>query len=84
VIADPVLRAPVADTFGWLRARLAEIIAGGKESGEYPAGLDPDRTAATVAAVLQGGYVLARAAGSDEPFELAVEGLVDLLKGVAS
>jgi hypothetical protein len=29
--------------------------------------------------VLQGGYVLARAAGSDEPFELAVRGLIDLL-----
>ncbi|MEV6411516.1 TetR/AcrR family transcriptional regulator [Kribbella sp. NPDC051718] len=84
VIADPVLRAPVAETFTWLRARLAEIVAEGKESGEYPPGLDPDRTAATIAAVLQGGYVLARADGSDEPFELAVQGLVDLLEGVAS
>ncbi|WBQ04785.1 TetR/AcrR family transcriptional regulator [Kribbella sp. CA-293567] len=84
VLADPVLRAPVAETLGWLRTRLAEVIADGKESGEYPAGLDPDRTAATVAAVLQGGYVLARAAGSDEPFELAVEGLIELLEGVAA
>ncbi|WP_343970562.1 TetR/AcrR family transcriptional regulator [Kribbella koreensis] len=84
VIADPVLRAPVAETFAWIRTRLAEIVAEGKESGEYPAGLDPDRTAATIAAVLQGGYVLARADGSDEPFELAVAGLVDLLEGVAS
>ncbi|MFI5713050.1 TetR/AcrR family transcriptional regulator [Kribbella sp. NPDC051620] len=84
VIADPVLRAPVAETFAWLRARLAEIVAEGKKSGEYPASLDPERTAATIAAVLQGGYVLARADGSDQPFELAVQGLVDLLKGVAS
>jgi AcrR family transcriptional regulator len=82
VMADPVLRAPVAETFGWLRGRLAEIIAEGKESGEYPESLDPVRTAAAIAAVLQGGYVLARAAGSDEPFELAVEGLVSLLEGV--
>ncbi|MDX6283686.1 MAG: hypothetical protein QOH03_4757, partial [Kribbellaceae bacterium] len=29
-------------------------------------------------------YVLARADGSEAPFELAVQGLVDLLKGVAS
>ncbi|TWD81277.1 TetR family transcriptional regulator [Kribbella amoyensis] len=82
VLADPVLRAPVADTFAWLRTRLAEIIAEGKRNGEYPDRLDPDRTAATVAAVLQGGYVLARAAGDDAPFELAVQGLVDLLRGV--
>jgi TetR/AcrR family transcriptional regulator, transcriptional repressor for nem operon len=79
VIADPVLRAPVAETFEWLRTRLAEVVAEGKRSGEYPDSLDPDRIAATVAAVLQGGYVLARAAGSAEPFELAAQGLIDLL-----
>ncbi|MEV4266735.1 TetR/AcrR family transcriptional regulator [Kribbella sp. NPDC049584] len=79
VIADPMLRAPVAETFEWLRTRLAEVVAEGKRSGEYPDSLDPQRIAATVAAVLQGGYVLARAAGSVEPFELAVQGLIDLL-----
>jgi AcrR family transcriptional regulator len=84
VMADPVLRAPVADTFAWIRARLAEIIAEGKENGEYPADLDPARTAATIAAVLQGGYVLARAADSEEPFEQAVQGLIKLLEGVAA
>ncbi|GAA1589731.1 TetR/AcrR family transcriptional regulator [Kribbella sancticallisti] len=84
VMADPVLRAPVAETFDWLRARLAEIIADGKQAGEYPAGLDAGRTAATIAAVLQGGYVLARAADSEEPFELAVQGLIQLLEGVVA
>ncbi|WP_327639606.1 TetR/AcrR family transcriptional regulator [Kribbella sp. NBC_00482] len=79
VIADPELRAPVAETFEWLRSRLAEVVAEGKRTGEFPESLDPERTAATIAAVLQGGYVLARAAGSTEPFELAVQGLVDLL-----
>jgi AcrR family transcriptional regulator len=79
VMADPELRAPVDETFRWLRARLAEIIAEGKRSGEYPESLDPDQTAATIAAVLQGGYVLARAANSPEPFELAVQGLINLL-----
>jgi len=79
VMADPALRAPVAETFEWLRRRLAEIVAEGKRNGEYPDWLDPERTAATIAAVLQGGYVLARAAGSVEPFELAVQGLIDLL-----
>jgi AcrR family transcriptional regulator len=79
VIADPDLRAPVAETFEWLRRRLADVVAEGKQAGEYPDSLDPERTAATVAAVLQGGYVLARAAGSTEPFELAVQGLVDLM-----
>ncbi|MGW5189037.1 TetR/AcrR family transcriptional regulator [Kribbella sp. NPDC004138] len=79
VVADPDLRAPVAETFAWLRDRLAEVVADGKRAGEFPESLDPQRTAATIAAVLQGGYVLARAADSTEPFELAVQGLIDLL-----
>jgi AcrR family transcriptional regulator len=79
VVADESLRAPVAETFEWLRRRLAEVIAEGKHNGEFPERTDPERTAATVAAVLQGGYVLARAAGSPEPFELAVQGLIDML-----
>ena len=83
VMADPHLRAPIDETFTWLRARLTEIIAEGKQQGEYPATLDAGQTAATIAAVLQGGYVLARAADSAEPFELAVRGLVDLLEGVS-
>jgi AcrR family transcriptional regulator len=84
VMADPALRAPVHETFRWLRGRLAEVVAEGRLTGEYPAWIDPERMAATIAAVLQGGYVLARAAGDDEPFELAVQGLVDLLRGASA
>ncbi|TDD27053.1 TetR/AcrR family transcriptional regulator [Kribbella turkmenica] len=83
VMADPELRSPVDETFRWLRGRLAEVVAEGKRAGEYPATIDPEQTAATIAAVLQGGYVLAQAADSPEPFELAVRGLVNLLPGDA-
>jgi TetR/AcrR family transcriptional repressor of nem operon len=79
VTADPELRAPVDETFGWLRGRLAEVIAEGRSRGELSAALDPDATAATVVAVLQGGYVLARAADSPRPFDQAIEGVLALL-----
>lgn len=79
VMADPELRAPVAETFDWLRQQLEEIVAEGKRRNEYPDDVDPEQLAATVVAVLQGGYVLARAADSIEPFELAVRGLINLL-----
>jgi AcrR family transcriptional regulator len=79
VMADPALRAPIAETFRWLRQRLAEVIAEGKQVGEYPAGLNADEIAAAIAAVLQGGYVLARAADSEEPFRLAIQGLTSLM-----
>ncbi|KNB51063.1 TetR/AcrR family transcriptional regulator [Streptomyces caatingaensis] len=80
VVADPALRAPVDETFAWLRARLAALLAEGRERGEFAAALDPDATASTVVAVLQGGYVLARAADSSEPFHRAVEGVLGLLR----
>ncbi|WP_432093636.1 TetR/AcrR family transcriptional regulator [Streptomyces sp. bgisy100] len=79
VIAEPGLREPLDETFDWLRRRLAEVLAEGKERGELAPDLDPVDTAAALAAVVQGGYVLARAAGSAEPFHRAVNGALDLL-----
>jgi AcrR family transcriptional regulator len=79
IVAGAELRRPLAETFDWLRARLAAVIAEGVSRGELNGSLDPEDTAATVAAVLQGGYVLARAAGSPEPFDRAVTGVLALL-----
>ncbi|MEU2549033.1 TetR/AcrR family transcriptional regulator [Streptomyces roseolus] len=79
VMADPVLRAPVDETLAWLRERLAELLTEGRERGELNAALDPRTTAATVVAVLQGGYVLARAADSVQPFDQAIAGVLGLL-----
>lgn len=76
IVADPVLRGPVAETFAWLRGRLAQLIG---DSGEF-AGVDPGDTAAAIVAVLQGGYVLARAAGSAGPYRQAVSGALGLLR----
>ncbi|MDT0542787.1 MULTISPECIES: TetR/AcrR family transcriptional regulator [Streptomyces] len=79
VIGDAALREPVEETLDWLRARLAGVVSEGVERGEFDAGLDPERIAASVVATVQGGYVLARAAGSPAPFDSAVQGLLDLL-----
>ncbi|GAA2721414.1 MULTISPECIES: TetR/AcrR family transcriptional regulator [Streptomyces] len=84
VMADPVLRVPVDEMFAWVRERLAEVLAQGRDAGEFPATLDPQATASTVMAVLQGGYVLARAAGSPEPFTRAVDGVLGLLAAQAT
>ncbi|MFJ1702781.1 TetR/AcrR family transcriptional regulator [Kitasatospora sp. NPDC088346] len=80
VIADPRLRAPVEETLGWLRTRIAQVVAEGQAAGDLAAGPDPDDTAAAIVAVVQGGYVLARAAGSPEPFHRAVRGALALLR----
>ncbi|MFF3561139.1 TetR/AcrR family transcriptional regulator [Streptomyces sp. NPDC002574] len=79
IVTSPALRAPVDATFEWLRGRIADVLADGQARGEFAPGLDPDDIAATVVAVLQGGYVLARAAGSAAPFDQAVSGVLTLL-----
>ncbi|SFW85351.1 DNA-binding transcriptional regulator, AcrR family [Amycolatopsis australiensis] len=79
IVADPELRAPVDETLTRLRARLAGVLDDGRDAGELPAALDTAALAATVVAVLQGGYVLARAANAPEPFDQAVSGILALL-----
>ncbi|MFV0131137.1 TetR/AcrR family transcriptional regulator [Streptomyces sp. HMX112] len=79
VIADDVLRAPVDETFDWLRGRLARILQDGVDAGEFAPALDPPGTAAAIVATVQGGYVLARASGSTAAFDSAVAGLLALL-----
>ncbi|SDS82971.1 TetR/AcrR family transcriptional regulator [Actinopolymorpha singaporensis] len=79
VMADATLSEPVKQTFAWLVGRIAEVLREGRDRGELDVALDPESTAATVVAVVQGGYVLARAAGSSEPFDRAVSGVASLL-----
>jgi TetR/AcrR family transcriptional repressor of nem operon len=84
VIADPELRAPLSQTFAWLRARLADVIEEGRASGEFGPVLDAAKAAAAIVAVVQGGYVLARSAGEPEPFREATDGLLSLLDAHAT
>ncbi|MFI5838918.1 TetR/AcrR family transcriptional regulator [Catenuloplanes sp. NPDC051500] len=82
IVADPVLRKPLDETLGWYRARLTSLLAEGQASGELRAGFVPREVAATVVAVVQGGYVLAKAAQSTEPYDDAVAGAVSLLSSL--
>ncbi|WP_448874987.1 TetR/AcrR family transcriptional regulator [Desulfobulbus propionicus] len=80
IVANPDLHRPVDQTFGWLRHRLAEVIVQGKERGEFDSCLNVEDTAAAIAGMVQGGYVLARAAGTDTPYYSAVRGMLAMLK----
>lgn len=79
IMASPDLSRPVGETLAWLHLRVTEVLADGQSRGEFDRGLDAGQTAETVVAVLQGGYVLARAAGSVEPFQRAISGVLALL-----
>jgi TetR/AcrR family transcriptional regulator, transcriptional repressor for nem operon len=79
VMADPELRQPVAKAFASVRERLAAILGEGRDNGELDPSVDPAAVAAALIAVLQGGYVLARAAGSADTYAQSVEGVLTLL-----
>ncbi|MBB4907439.1 TetR/AcrR family transcriptional regulator [Actinophytocola algeriensis] len=81
VMADPELRRPVEETFAWLIDRLTGLLAEGRASGELDPGLDPANMASALVAVVQGGYVLACAAGSATLYAQAVGGALGLLAG---
>ncbi|WP_435810587.1 TetR family transcriptional regulator [Streptomyces thermoviolaceus] len=79
IVADDELRAPVRETFAVLNRCLSEAVTEAQAAGELDARLRPEETAAALAAVIQGGYALARAEQSTEPFDRAIHGALDLL-----
>jgi TetR/AcrR family transcriptional repressor of nem operon len=80
IIADPQLRRPVQEMFAKLTQGLASVLVEGQRAGEFGAEMNPEDTASTILAVLQGAYVLARAANSAEPYDRAITGVISLLK----
>ena len=79
VMTDPGLRGPVEEALAKVRDRLAAVIGEGRASGELDPSIDPAATATALIAVLQGGYVLARASGSADVYAQAVDGVLGLL-----
>lgn len=80
IVDNAALREPIGELFETLKRRLAEVLELGVARGEFKSRIDVVDTAAMIAAVLQGGYVLARAANSTEPFTRAINGALALLK----
>ncbi|MBP1161553.1 TetR/AcrR family transcriptional regulator [Rhodococcus sp. PvR099] len=79
VVNDEHLREPIATMFEWIQIQIRDVLNEGVSSGDLPAELDIETLAATILAVRQGAYVLARGAQSAEPFRRATEGILQLL-----
>lgn len=83
VIDSDPLRTEVDEMFQWMCSRLGEVIAQGQADGDFPADVDADDIGAMVVAVVEGGYVLARARSDPEAFAAAARGAVALLRRVS-
>lgn len=80
VLDSEVLHGIVGDAFERLRALTVRTVEQGVADGELDATTVAAELADTVLAVVQGGYVLARAAADPGPFDRAVRGAVALLE----
>lgn len=78
VLASSALSDILRTAFARVRQLLTDVLADAAASGELP-GIEPAELADTVLSVIQGGYVLARAANDAEPFNRAVRGITVLL-----
>lgn len=79
VIADPELRAPVEETFDWLRARIAELVAEGQAAGEARPRCRPGRHRRCRGRRRPGRLRSGPRGGRAEPFDQAVRGALGLL-----
>ncbi|MGB4778955.1 TetR/AcrR family transcriptional regulator [Microbacterium sp.] len=84
VVSDAELIAIVADAFDVLLGRWERAIAAAIAAGELPANTVPADLARTLAAVIQDGYVLARAKGEQEPMDAAIRGALSLLDAASA
>jgi AcrR family transcriptional regulator len=81
VYASESASEPLDDTFQWLCDVLRDVLEQGKRDGEFRPDLAAAPVATALAAVVQGGYVLARAAHDPGRFDEAVNGALVLLSG---
>jgi len=79
VFASEPASEPLAGFFRWLGGALADVLEEGRASGELEPDLPVQQVATALVAVVQGGYVLARAAHDPGRFDEAVEGGLAML-----
>lgn len=79
VVDDLELRGPIDDVFSGAIERLAAVVREAQDAGEVRADVDPEQVAVTLLAVIQGGYVVARAHHDEARFTAAVEGVISLV-----
>jgi TetR/AcrR family transcriptional regulator, transcriptional repressor for nem operon len=78
--ANKRLRQPIDESFVWLQSRLQGLLEEAIAAKELASGTNAAEMAAMLIATIQGGYVLASAAGSPEPFHRAIRGALATLK----
>ncbi|RLP77368.1 TetR/AcrR family transcriptional regulator [Mycetocola tolaasinivorans] len=84
VVQDAEMIAIVAGGFDLIIERWQGALSAAIEAGELPVGIDPADLAHTLVAVIQGGYVLARAHDDQASMDAAIRGALALLEAAGA
>lgn len=79
IVADPTLRAPLAEVFAKTATILGHVIEQAQQEGDIRPELDAARLAETIQATRQGAYILARATADRAAFTRALKGLLSTI-----
>jgi AcrR family transcriptional regulator len=79
-IAEEPLRAPIAGYFADVEGRIVAALSEAESAGTVSLHLQPEDIAATLVAVVQGGYIVARAGANPALMDAAVRGAVEMLE----
>ncbi len=82
-IAEAALRAPLARYFRHVETVIAETVAEAAARGDIDPAVEPDRIAAALVAVVQGGYVLSRVHQDPAHIRRATDGAAAMLAALA-
>ncbi|WP_305788115.1 TetR/AcrR family transcriptional regulator [Symbioplanes lichenis] len=81
IVDEPGLREPLGAAFNELTGLLEQVVREAQDDGTVSPKLDPATTAATLLAVVEGAFVLARATGRQASADAATAGALALLDG---
>lgn len=84
VIEQEGIRGVIASYFEHVQREIAAALREAQTEGELGKGIDAEELAATLFAVVQGGYVLARASQDPRQMDRAVNGALALLRSAGS
>jgi TetR/AcrR family transcriptional repressor of nem operon len=82
VLAEEILRQPLAAFFAAAESELAAVLEQAQKEGSLATTVNAADLAATLIAVVQGGYVLARALQDPGQMEQAIRGALALLDAI--
>jgi TetR/AcrR family transcriptional repressor of nem operon len=82
VTTQEILHDPLVTFFSYLDRELGSIIEEAKQEGALSTSINTSELAATLSAIVQGGYVLARAFQDPERMHQAIRGAVTLIDSI--